>query len=717
MAKNAHLLILFALYPLLLSSQPSCWRTFTQIKNCRQFLETDNALWMATNGGILEFALPGRQLARHFTPFNTAFPTSSVIGMAADQRGTIWVATEKQVGKVEADGIISVPELVDGLAAAAGAQPQLSALLIGRDGQWWVGAHKNGLFRYDGRSWRQYAADAPELSVNNIQEDDQGNIWVSSNRGVAKVSDNSLAFLPLHPSLDGRPADGIAIDKENNIWISRGRQLFRFDGRETTEHNLRSYYGDQLSKPISQLSLGKDGRLYALADGNIYRLGREGWRKAAWSYPNQPVEAFHAGQDGAIWGFGNRFGGLKIWEMRRWTASSLPGLHLVSSKVSSFLETDDAVFLVSSSDLIRYEGEASKTLLENPRLGYTGVLAELPSGNLLHTYYHHGDMQLIADELDPQSGRRLNRAFCKVKQRVALLRSYAGEEGILIFSTRGVFLYSPEKQSLSTYRDVTLPAGRVKAIDMDDEGRLWAWNENGLFLLEGDSWVLFGQEDHPFQNAASIRGFRIGSDGRPWAVYSFYIYKYEKGAWQKVVHLPMNRIFCSDPFYLEFGPQGNLWLGRRNRLWKYDGREWMSVAAQALKQAGGWVSAIHASLDGKKLWVGSTSGFFELDIGCLSASGAVSNQGGTSGEVSGIDFSVSPNPFSRFLNIHLKRIGPEPFQLSMRNADGRTVMDRTHYEPQEHIFLDFTNQLSAGVYFITLAQGEEALTRQAVKGE
>ncbi|MBO7317282.1 MAG: hybrid sensor histidine kinase/response regulator, partial [Bacteroidales bacterium] len=128
-------------------------------------------------------------------------------------------------------------------------QSNVKAIVQDSYGYMWFGT-RNGLNRYDGYTFREYAVDDKELQCGNhnisaLYEDDNRLLWVGTDKGVYIYNPEYESF-----SFVATPAsDGVVMndwvstiegDKDGNIWIIIPKQgVFRYSVADST---ITSYY-------------------------------------------------------------------------------------------------------------------------------------------------------------------------------------------------------------------------------------------------------------------------------------------------------------------------------------------------------------------------------------------------------------------------------------------------------------------------------------------
>ncbi len=193
-----------------------------QLRHVTSLLADGDRLWVGALEGIWAVE-PRRELPPSAVPWEAAQRSDlrNVLAIAAGAGGTRWFGTTN--GLFRSAGGPAMPVRVPLRIRSGGPLPDMfvTALHVDRRGRLWMGTNSQGLFVLDTAArqsdgvqvLRQFSSDLPNSSVDQILEDESGGVWVSTDRGIARIDADTLSVRQF-----GR-GDGAAISA---YWIGSG---------------------------------------------------------------------------------------------------------------------------------------------------------------------------------------------------------------------------------------------------------------------------------------------------------------------------------------------------------------------------------------------------------------------------------------------------------------------------------------------------------------
>jgi len=212
------------------------------------FEKTKKNIWIGTNGGGLSQFNPVTKTFKNYNTRNSKISSNDVRAIAEEEKGKLWLGTygggileflpEKQFFKAVT--------LKKGNKNLIRSQTVLS-LFLDKHQNLWIGTEEDGLLKYNIPAKKVWPFNDNNGLINNtiyaIQPDYFGNIWVSTNKGLSKIAEKTLAIF----NYDA--ADGLQSGQFNatSLIINAKEGIMGFGG--TRGFNL--FYPGQLTEKLS----------------------------------------------------------------------------------------------------------------------------------------------------------------------------------------------------------------------------------------------------------------------------------------------------------------------------------------------------------------------------------------------------------------------------------------------------------------------------------
>ena len=112
----------------------------------------------------------------------------------------------------------------------------IRAIFQDSKGNYWIGSHKEGVCLFDGKSFQYFTKidGLPDNQIYSIKEDEIGNIWFGTAKGVSsynsgKIINHILTTVDKFLQSEWNKAD-------NDLWFSAGNNagIFRYDGQKVS---------------------------------------------------------------------------------------------------------------------------------------------------------------------------------------------------------------------------------------------------------------------------------------------------------------------------------------------------------------------------------------------------------------------------------------------------------------------------------------------------
>lgn len=183
--------------------------------------KTKAGIWMGTNGAGVILRKPDGSLTifKHEANNTASISGNSITKIQQDERGNLWIGTDRGLNYY--DGRTFKRYHYDEGNRFSLSNSSVLSIFIDSKKRIWIGTKGGGLNLFESTSEKFYQLSVKEGLANDviqaIQEDDDGNLWVSSNKGLSKIS-FSNTLLPFGQ-------DGYAI---SNYFVEDGLQGNQF---------------------------------------------------------------------------------------------------------------------------------------------------------------------------------------------------------------------------------------------------------------------------------------------------------------------------------------------------------------------------------------------------------------------------------------------------------------------------------------------------------
>lgn len=240
--------------------------------NRTRVLFKDNAggLWIGTEGNGVNILRKGK-----ITLLTTedGLPSDYVTAVLQDRAGTLWIGTESGIVRFSG-GRIRMGDSSTGLI-----NQHIRVLLESREGVLYVGT-KQGLYKFSGQSFElidDKSADS-KLDVISLYEDKEGILWIGTNgRGLSRWFDGKMTSWTTKEGLVDNYIFSINEDNSGNLWMSTSKGVSRVSRKELSDFSeqkipsVHSTYYDEADGMASRQCIGwgqpsswktRSGRIY-----------------------------------------------------------------------------------------------------------------------------------------------------------------------------------------------------------------------------------------------------------------------------------------------------------------------------------------------------------------------------------------------------------------------------------------------------------------------
>jgi len=553
-------------------------------------------LWLAVLGGGL-----ARFDGHSFNTFTVedGLPSNVATVLHQDASGTLWVGTRNGLARYDGTAITTFTE-EDGLP-----DDHVHALAEGPSGTLWIGT-PSGVFSYDGTTFRPLAPDRIQEVPYRSLATRGDTLWIGGQGGVHRYDGSLTSFVDTTSAPMGA-VRSLVPRAEGGLWVGTRRGLFRYDDAQFERlSDTRSLTVlDVLDPPGGPLWMATQDGLYRRAEG-------------------RPPQRFSEQLNGVV-----VRGLLQDREQNLWLATDGEGLFRYTPTPFDHFTTADGLphdlvwdvtrgpggdlWIATRDGLSRYDG-SSFARIGGPNGALNRELTSLhddQSGTLWIAtrtgLYSYDESTFTAHpnvEGDP----------------VGLTIDIAETpDGTLWFATLRSGLVRYDGTSFERFTtDDGLPSTDLRAVSVDEQGRLWVGCQEHLSRFDGEDFTTVKSIDT--SEIGSLLSLEVDPDGYVWLGTQQGVHvdpPSDAGRADSLVSFtPDNGLSGSTTVFLRFDRHGHLWAGTEKGVNRLDTHAFKQTADMPIRSYGkedGFLGveasqhATHESQDGT-LWFGTGRG-------------------------------------------------------------------------------------------------------------
>lgn len=239
----------------------------SQVSFLGLYIDHAGNVWLGSSAGVLVLKAGAERFELSSSPFRR------VLAFTEDSAGTIWVTDYGNAFR-PLDEARSPSLLPPGLSSAVNG----SRIIRDGRGNLWVGTLGSGLLLVP-RSNSGVFLPVESLTVWrglssvvwSLLQDREGNIWVGTEDGLARISESSIVSLSRY---DGRRLSfvrALTVERDGSVWVATANGLAKVTG--TGQH----WYGPQDGLPdwnVTAVHVDEKGNLWAATPQNLARYTR-----------------------------------------------------------------------------------------------------------------------------------------------------------------------------------------------------------------------------------------------------------------------------------------------------------------------------------------------------------------------------------------------------------------------------------------------------------
>ncbi len=260
-----------------------------------------------------------------------------IVSLAIDAAGVLWVGILAEgrglgLAQLNENAVKSfVTPTFDGSKVA------VSAMIIDRDGNLWVGTASKGIFRIRDNLVEQYqrTEGLSGDTVLDLFEDQEGLVWAATTNGIDSFRDPRITTFSAREGLGADAVSGVLASRDGTIWIANAGSLDHIEHGITS--SIRAGHGLPGHQVASMLE-DHSGKLWVGVDDGLYLFENQRFRRLPEpkERPLGMVVALTEDIDGDVWAecAGNPRKLVRIRDFRireEFPASQVPPGHSLAS--------------------------------------------------------------------------------------------------------------------------------------------------------------------------------------------------------------------------------------------------------------------------------------------------------------------------------------------------------------------------------------------------
>ena len=277
-------------------------------------LESNNDLWIGTQKGIAKFNNGTNNFTRYNQNSKDGLSSSLTISMLEDSSNNIWVGNSG--GSLDRVDIKTntfthfFKEPWNPKSLKPDEENQINCIYEDTNGRIWIGGGSLSLFNEELQNFTHFndQSDNPFNSVKSIVEDDLGNLWLGTNRGLFLFDTNteSFQYFGLDNNIQGLSFSGascklpdgrLVIGGDNGFNIIEANYRVKKKGKPTIQlYNFKTsddFFKEELndneeiSLKHTQNSIQLNVSLGCYKEGNKYRYKLSGYNNKWMTKPSK----------------------------------------------------------------------------------------------------------------------------------------------------------------------------------------------------------------------------------------------------------------------------------------------------------------------------------------------------------------------------------------------------------------------------------------------
>ena len=327
----------------------------------------------------------------------------------------------------------------------------------------------------------------PSISVFDIYQDRDGNLWFGTSNGVSLFDGANITTFTTEHGLAHNEVRAIRQDREGYLWFGTKGGLSRYDGKKFTTFGKADGLA---SNEIESVYEDREGHLYIGTASGVGQYNRNVFTRFAVEdgLPSDEVLSMYQDREGDLWFWTGK--GVSRYDGERFTSFDQVGGISRYERCVIYQDQASNLWFGGEEGVSRYDGEEF--------VNFKGEVGSLRDGVSAILEDRAGRLWLATKE---GAFRYDGKGFTSLKTESGEKYGYfhslhQDRDGNLWFATNsGIMRYDGEEFAVFTKEDGLSSYG-VNAMHQDRAGHLWfGMKGSGAIRYDGREFTTFTEED------------------------------------------------------------------------------------------------------------------------------------------------------------------------------------------------------------------------------
>jgi len=306
-------------------------------------------IWVATENGLARIE-KGKNIVDYVTE-KDGYPFARINNISFDNEGSIWLSTGRNgLVQVKQTGIVNFTT-TQGLA-----MNRINIIVEGPNKTFYIGSDAGDINVYKNGEIKRIPIQTQltNASIRDICEDDKGNLWIASYRGILKISGRKEKLFTLQDGLPAIDMRRVLKDRKGNLWFaSRSGGVIKFNN----DHVIATYNRENGLGANYVLSLEEDslGNIYVgTHSGGLTIISRDGTPAIYHITPNDAgvlIFNIEIDQKRGSWIVSNS--GIYLFNGSAFKKMELEGLHKGETFFDIINDFNDNIWITSNIGVLK----------------------------------------------------------------------------------------------------------------------------------------------------------------------------------------------------------------------------------------------------------------------------------------------------------------------------------------------------------------------------